>query len=285
LAKRPGSLALIAAPLRNLLNRFTYLGLVLAAFVIMLIGKADAVLVERIRADVTDAMAPMFAAVSAPVATISNGIDNIRDLASLREENVRLREENVRLLRWQSVARKLEAENKNLRSLLNVVQPGGPRFVTARVIADSGGVFAHSLILNAGQPDGVRKGLPVMTGAGLIGRITDVGRHSSRVLLLTDLNSRIPVLIESTRSRGILAGTNTDRPRLLHLPPGAKVSPGLRIVTSGHGGVFPPGLPVGVVASVTEGGIQVQPYMNPERIEFVRAVDFGLDGILTVDKK
>jgi rod shape-determining protein MreC len=280
LAKRPGSITTITQPLRNFAQRFTYLFLVLLAFGVMLIGKADAVLVERIRASVVDAMAPILTAMATPIATVADGIHNVRNLAAMREENIVLREENRRLLQWQMVARKLEAENAGLQSLLNFSESPEPRFVTARVIADSGGVFAHSLVLNAGADKGVAKGQVVMTDEGFIGRVTEVGGRSARVLLVTDINSRGPVLLESTRDRAILAGTNTDRARLIHLPPGAKVSPGERVVTSGHGGAFPPGLPVGTVASVSDGGVQVQPFLDRARVEFVRAVDFGLAGIL-----
>jgi rod shape-determining protein MreC len=99
-------------------------------------------------------------------------------------------------------------------------------------------------------------------------------------LLISDLNSRIPVLIEATRTRAILAGNNSNRPRLIHLAPGATVSPGDRVVTSGHGGVFPVGLPVGLVDAVNEGGISVLPFVSRDRLEYVRVLDYGLKGII-----
>jgi len=99
------------------------------------------------------------------------------------------------------------------------------------------------------------------------------------------LNSRIPVVIESSRVRAILAGDNVDRPRLIHLPPGASISPGDRVVTSGHGGAFPWGLPIGAVASVSDEGITVQLFTERDRLEYVRTVDFGLDGIVTFPDK
>jgi len=120
----------------------------------------------------------------------------------------------------------------------------------------------------------------VVTGDGLVGRVAGVGTRSTRVILITDLNSHIPVLVERTRTRAILAGDNSEVLRLIRLPPGAEVSPGDRVVTSGHGDAFPPGLPVGVVASVGDAGIGVQPFVERSRLEYVRVVDFGLRGIL-----
>lgn len=257
-----------------MVQRFTYVALVLAAFGLMLVGKADAVLVDRVRAHVTDAVAPVLEALSRPAATIAQGVDNFRHLALIREENTRLREENLHLRQWRAAARKLTAENSSMKVLLGFIADPGASFVTARVIADTGGSFARSLILNAGGRDGVAKGQAVIGEGGLVGRITEVGNRSARVLLITDLNSRIPVLIEPSRMRAILAGNNSDRPRLIHLPPAARISPSDRIVTSGHGGAFPPDLPVGIVASVSDGGVQVQPFLDHSRLEFVRAVRF-----------
>jgi len=270
----------IAVPIKGLIQRFAFVGLVVAAFGLMLLGKADVLLVERIRIQVTDALAPILDVLSRPVATVSDVVDQVRELASLREQNTGLREDKVRLLQWQMVARRLEAENKALRALLNFVPGPEASYVTARVIGDTGGAFAQTLVLNAGIRAGVRKGQAVVTGDGLVGRVAGVGTRSTRIILITDLNSHIPVLVERTRTRAIVAGDNSEVLRLIRLPPGAEVAPGDRIVTSGHGGAFPPGLPVGVVASVSDAGIEVQPFVERSRLEYVRVVDFGLRGIL-----
>jgi rod shape-determining protein MreC len=174
----------------------------------------------------------------------------------------------------------MEAENLTLRAMLNFNPAPRASFVSARVIADNSGAFSNSLVLNAGTREGVRKGSVAITGDGLVGRIAATGNRSARLLLITDLNSHIPVLIGSSGTRAILAGDNSARPRLIRLPPRATVTPGERIVTSGHGGAFPPRLPVGVVASVSESGIRVQPFVERNRLEYVRVVDFGLSGIL-----
>lgn len=278
--QRTGSVLRFATPLKALIQRFAFLALVATTFGLMLLGKADMVLVEGIRTTATDAVAPILDAFSRPAATVGRIVDRARELAALREENARLREQNERLLQWQQVARKLEAENRTLRGLLRLAPDPSVSFISARVIADSGGAFARSLLINAGARDGVRKGQAVVTGEGLVGRIAAVGDRSARVLLITDLNSRIPVVVDSTRERAVLAGDNSDRPQLQRLGIDARVWPGERIVTSGHGGAFPPGLPVGIVASVTETEIRVQPYVEWSRLEYVRVVDFGLDGIL-----
>jgi len=274
------SITRVAAPIRTFAQRFAYIGLIVAAAMLMLVGKMEPAAFERARAQVTDAIAPILDAVSRPMDAIHDMIGEGKTLLALRAENTKLQAERDRLLQWQGVARNLEAENKALRELLNFVPASDADTVSARVIGDAGGAFARTLILNAGARAGVRKGQAVITGAGLVGRVQEVGLRSSRLLLLADLNSRVPVLIESSRVRGVVAGTNGETLRLLHLPPDSLAEPGDRIVTSGHGGALPAGLPVGIVAAVSESGIEVKPFVDPTRLEIVRVLDYGLDGIL-----
>ncbi len=270
----------VAAPIRSL-QRFAYLGLVVAAFGLMMLGKADVVVVERFRAQVTDTVAPLLDAISRPVATVNDIIAEAREMMDLRAENAQLRKERDRLLQWEAAGRRLEAENQALQRLLNFIPHEARGFISARVIADTGGAFAHSLVLNAGADDEVRRGQAVVSGDGLVGRVVGVGARSSRILLLTDLNSRIPVVTEQSRVRAVLAGNNTSRPVLDHLLPNDMVTVGERVVTSGHGGVFPPGLPVGIIVLVSDSSAVVQPLVATDRLEYVRVIDYGLDqGVL-----
>jgi len=175
----------------------------------------------------------------------------------------------------QSVLRILEQDqNASLRGLLNLAPDGMLSYVTARVVADSGGIFVRSMLVNAGARHGVAKGHAVLSGEGLAGRIGAVGDRSARVLLITDLNSKIPVVIESTRVRGLVAGDNSARPKLVFLPPNATAAVGDRIVTSGHGGGLPAGLPVGEVAAVGSDGIRVRPFADLDRLDYLRVVRF-----------
>ena len=125
----------------------------------------------------------------------------------------------------------------------------------------------RSLAVNLGADNGVRDGQAAVGSIGLVGRTVQTGDRSARILLITDLNARIPVVVEETRLRGILAGDNTNRPRLIHLPPDTEVRAGDRIVTSGHGGMFPVGIPVGVVASADDGTVRIEPVEDLTRLE------------------
>ncbi|MDE0059465.1 MAG: rod shape-determining protein MreC [Defluviicoccus sp.] len=271
---RPASIVRLAVPSGTLSQRIVLATLILAAFGITLLGKAETVLFEKLRAGVVDFVAPIMSVVARPAATVADAIEGINELGRLRDENARLRDQNERLLHWQAAGHRLSQENDRLRQLLRFVPEPRVDHIGARVVGDSGGVFVRSIVVVAGARDGVAKGQAAVTGDGMIGRVVAVGNRSARILLITDLNSRIPVMFEGSRERAILAGDNTAMPKISFLRHNARVNSGDRVVTSGHGGMLPPGLPIGVVSSVAGEAIQVRPLAQLDRLEFVRIVAY-----------
>lgn len=269
-----GRPAVRIAALRAVAHRFSFGLLLLAAVSLLMVGKIDAVLLDGARARIVDAVAPILDAMSRPAASVAQIVSEFQSLSDIRGENARLRHEVAELQQYQDVTFRLEAENLTLRSLLNYSPDSAHSFLTARVVADNGGAFVRSLTINIGSDNGIHDGQAVLGGRGLIGRIVQTGEHSARVLLITDLNARIPVLVERTQQRAIIGGDNTDRPRLLYLPPDASIRVGDRIVTSGSGGMFPAGLPIGVVAAAQDSTIRIQPIEPLEAINYVKVVDF-----------
>jgi len=250
------------------------------AFGVMLLGKADTQLVERLRNTLSDALAPIYAAVSHPVSAVDGAIGEIRSLATLRSDNALLREENERLRRWHATALGLEAENALLRRQLGFLPEGAPNFHAARVVADGGGTYARAVLLSIPPQHGIRKGQVALDERGFVGRVTEVGSRSARVLLATDMNSRVPVTLEASRARAVMAGTNGARPRLAHWPEGVIPQEGERVVTSAQANAFPAGLPVGVVRRNQQGSLEVELFARLDHLEMVRLFDFGLSGIL-----
>lgn len=278
--KRPSSVLRLASPFGAWGQRVAFLLLIGVAFALMLLSRADSRFAEQARTAVSDFFSPVLSHFASPVETIGDIIQQVRDMAALRAENVALREENERLLAWEVRARQLAAENASLRELSNFSVAPAAGQITARVIADSSNAFVRSLLVLAGKPDGVIKGQAAVTGQGLVGRVTAVGERASRVLLVTDINSRIPVQIDRTRERAVLAGNNSSSPNLIYLPPETGVQVGDRIVTSGHGGVFPKGIPVGIVTVVDGETVLLRPHFDWSRIEYLRLIDYKLPGIL-----
>lgn len=280
MAQRQISVVRIAAPLRTFAQRFAFALLLVAAGAILVVGRTDPLVFERARMAVTDFVTPILGAASRPIATVSNMVSEAEALMALKAENDRLRRENERLQHWQQAARAMQAENEQLRALL-AYDPGTEvRQVTARVVGDRGGAFLRSILINRGLDGGVEKGQAAVTGDGLVGRVASVGDRSARVLQITDLNSRIPVMIEETRDRAILAGDNSPAPQLLYVTAPEELAVGQRIVTSGHGDAFPPGIPVGEITAISEKGVRVSPFASADRLEYVRLLDFGKTGIL-----
>ena len=266
----------LSAQFRLAVQRATLPLLVLLSAAIVVLGKADQLLFDSLRTTVTDTVSPMLDALSRPLNAAGSAINRVRLIVTTYQENVRLEAENERLLQWQQTALNLSADNQQLRGLLRVVPENSVSYITARVIGNSGGAYVRMILVNAGTEDHVARGQAAMTGAGLVGRLTEVGNRASRVLLITDLNSRIPVTIEGSRASAVLAGDNSERPRLMYLPAADAAKVGDRVVTSGEGGVFPPGLPIGVVSAVDAGGPRVEPYVEMSQIGYVLVVDYGL---------
>ena len=264
---------------RQALARLTLPVLILASFALMLLGKADALLAEKARSALADGLAPIYRLLADPIDHARATWDEAANLWSMREENARLRAENEQLRRWQSVALALDAENQRLKASLHWIPDPAASFVTARVVADAGGLYAKAVLLSVGPNHTVRKGQIALDDRGLVGRITEVGSRTARLLLITDLNSRIPVMMESSRARAILIGTNNPRPRLVYWAEGVNPKEGERIVTSAEANAFPANLPVGTVRYASNGVPEVEPAAQLSKLEIVRVFDYGVNGL------
>jgi rod shape-determining protein MreC len=263
---------------RHALGRLTLPVMFIAAFGLMLVGKVDTVLVERARVAVYDASAPIYAALAEPLGQINKTVKEFIFLWGLRDENARLRDENEHLRRWQSIALTLDAENRRLKTALRWIPDPEASYVTARVVADAGGVYAKAVLLSVGPNHGVRKGQIALDERGLVGRITEVGSRTARVLLITDMNSRVPVILETSRARAILAGTNGPWPRLMYWSEGTVPKDGERVVTSAEASAFPANLPIGTVRYNANGVPEIEPDAQLRVLDIVRIFDYGLGG-------
>jgi len=268
----------LSIPVRQALAKLTLPVLIAVAFGVLLLGKADPRLAERTRMALADALAPIFGLLAEPVGTVRASAEDVAHFADLYAENARLRAENETLLRWQSAALALDAENAALKAELHWIPDPPASYVTARVVADAGGVYARAVLISLTPKHGVVKGQVALDDRGLVGRVTEVGARSARVLLITDLNSRIPVILEGSRSRAILTGTNGANPRLLYFPEGVRPAEGERVVTSAEANAYPAGLPVGTIHYAVNNAPEVEPAARLDRLDVVRLFDYGLGG-------
>jgi len=270
-----------ASPQETALTRSVHrilLGLVVLVSVFLLIlWRSDNPRLERLRLSLADRLAPSMSLVNQPLVFASEMSRDYRNFFDLYSQNRELRREIQRLRAWRGTARQLEEENAQLRALNNVRLAPHATFVTGDVIADSGGPFLQSALVNVGARDGVVDGSAAVDGNGLVGRVVGVGQHATRLLLLTDFSSRVPVLVQPSGRRAILAGDATSAPVLEFLENPDQVNPGDPVRTSGDGGVFPPDLPVGRLIALPGGTWRVALSADYARLEFVRLLRYAPD--------
>lgn len=268
-------------PRRFLSRRGFALFLLIVAFIMMAVSAGVPSGVERGRIELLDQANLFLGVVSAPVQKTSQLVEHVSGLSDIAADLSRMRDENAKLKLWYERARQLEAENASLRGLVKLADLPRVRYVTARVIAESGTSFSQNILVDAGSNHALVQDSVALTGSGLIGRVMSVADKTAQITLITDVNSRIPVIIENSRHRGMLVGDNTGQPKLLYLPDDAAVSVGERVLTSGYGGVFAPGLPVGSIASIENGVIRIKPFVDLRRLDIVQLVYFGRSNLIS----
>lgn len=265
-----------SGPLKRL-----FLGILfLCLFAIFLIWRIDSPRVERFRLAVIDRVVPSFDWAMVPVTATINLLRDFQSYQRIYEQNQELRRELQQMKSWKEAALQLEQENARLLDLNSVRLDPRLTHVTGVVMADSGSPFRQSVLLNVGRRDGVLDGWATMDGLGLVGRISGVGEHASRVILLTDTTSRIPATIQPSGQNALVTGDNTRSPPIDFLEDPDSVRPGDRVVSSGDGGVFPAGLLIGQVAEDPGGRLRVRLSADYERLEFLRVLrNYGAERI------
>jgi rod shape-determining protein MreC len=219
-------------------------------------------------------LAPVGDVLAAPGRWTGAGVDTVRDYFGAASENRQLKAELREMRQWRDVAIALKNENERYRTVLGLKTDPPIPMVAARIVTDSRGPFADTRLANAGSERGVKAGNPVMSENGLVGRVIGVTEGASRVLLLTDIASRTPVMIDRTNARAILTGDGGPNPRLDYLRGRDPIREGDRLLTSGDGGVLPRGLPVGTAVKGLDGRWRVVLASDRAAIDFVRILLF-----------
>jgi len=192
-------------------------------------------------------------------------------LVNLKEENRQLEEEIRRLKQENADLKESTQTLERLQRLLLLKAKVPGAMIAAEVVAYSPSPWFRTIVINKGQRDGVRKGFPVVTLEGVVGKVTKVSSSSSVVLLVIDRNSAVDCLVQRTRQRGILEGEGEGRCYLRYVPRTEEIQVGDHIVTSGLEGIFPKGLSMGEVAKVEK-----KAYGLFQEIEVVPSADLGV---------
>lgn len=257
-----------AAPVRRILVSL----LVMLLLAVFLFWQIDGPRAERMRAAFIDRFVPSFEWAMVPVTRLSRMVAGFQSYSRLYEQNQELRRELQKMSAWKEAAVQLEQENAKLLAQNNVRIDPALTSVSGVVMTDSGTAFRQSVLLNVGARDGILDGWATMDGLGLVGRISGLGQATSRVMLLTDPTSRIPVTILPSGQHALLTGDNTALPALDFIESPENIRPGDRVVSSGDGGVFPAGLLVGQLALASDGRLRVRLAADYGRLEFLRVL-------------
>ena len=262
---------------------FLPLAFLLIAIILIGFGRFESPLLSQFRMALIETVTPIVRVVSAPFRWTKNAFWGSAEFINTYRENKNLKQENDELKQWRYRALQMEIEQKKMKELLNYIPPPETTFVTADVLSDNGSRFSKSLIVSAGRNQGVSKGDLAMTAAGVLGRIVEVGQNMSRLMLLTDYASRIPVRVGQDQTLGILTGDGSTRPKIISLPADKTVSIGDVVFSSGQMGVYPSGLGIGVVETINDGDIKVRLFEEDSDPTLVRLVNFGLGSVLLSD--
>ena len=263
--------------LSRAIQRTIFGAVIIAGLVLFVLWRTDNPRIEQMRLALMDTLLPAMGWVTEPLAVVSDVIADYEAVVDIYAQNRELRRQIQRLHAWRETARQLEEENAQLRALNNLNLAPRTTFVTGDVIADSGGPFRESALVNVGERDGVADGSAAVDGLGLVGRVSGVGERASRILLLTDFSSRIPVIVMPRGRRAVMAGDGTGAPRLEFLDHSEQIKPGDLVKTSGDGGVFPPNIPVGRVIVTPSQEWRVVLSSDYSRLEFVRLLRYRPD--------
>lgn len=265
--------------------------LVAAVFIVFLltasasVGKFNFPIAERVVAIV---LTPFESALAKVSLQIRSSVRFVGDIASVYSDNKTLKAENERLLQQTAQLQEVLAENARLKAVLDYKKTI-PQFqvVVASVIARDMAAWSSTVMIDRGSSDGIAKGMPVVTSRGLIGNVIQVFPYSAKVLLVTDANSSVGALVQRPESRvaGIVKGADAPAlaPRMVNLARDADVIKGDKIITSGLGGIYPKGLPIGEVTDVVneEGGLLkyavVKPAVDFDRLEEVQILLYTQD--------
>lgn len=245
--------------------------LVIAAILLFLLPRSDP-RVERLRQFSYDIVSPVIQIASYPFQAARRSSMHVGNIFELQAENKRLADENDTLRSQINALTQARVLMEQYRALLELPKEPDLNFVYARIVADLSSPFARTVVANVGRDGGVNQGDSVMGRNGLVGRVISVGQNSSRILLLTDFNSHIPVLAVSSDVQAILSGRNDAQPQMNFVSEYARLKDGDLVVTSGSGGQMPIGLPVGTILMNEDGKSQIELLDQPGGLTYVHIV-------------
>lgn len=266
--------------LRAQIKRFAPIFFLLIALFFLFGIKNSHPLLEASRIKTLNFFTPVINVLYTPIEWIKSISSNIQNIFSVYNLNKKLLKENANLRQKTLLLDNLALENERLKRQWNYISLPYVLKISTSVISDENFMSSKTVLTPAGKQHGVKKGFTALTHHGLLGRVITTGNKFSRILLLTDYTSQIPVMIGPKRILAIASGNNSDLLELTSFPEESSFQIGDEVLTSGYGGVFPPGLKVGYITNISDNTIYIHPSFLKEQLDVIQLVDFGLLGIL-----
>jgi rod shape-determining protein MreC len=254
-------------------QRFSLFVLIILSIIFLFTETIETKPLNYLRSFIKDTIYRGSLVVSIPFKSFDSITENVSTHINLYENYSKLKIENNKLKNNISKSDFLELENTQLRKLIEEQVTSSSNLASARVMLDKQSPYLNSLIINIGSNKNIKNGMAVLDGTNFIGRIVDVNFFSSRVLLVSDLNSKIPVVTVPSAHHAILSGHGENAPSLEYLPENHNIVEGDKVYTSGKEGIFSPGIPVGVV-EIEKDITTVLLFSDLNQITFVN-VDLG----------
>jgi len=249
-------------------QRFSLFFLVFFSIILIFVEKIDTKPLSYTRSFIKDGIYRVSQLASYPGKSFKNSINFIEQHINLNKEYKVLKKENE-ILKSKIVQDEfLNLENSQLKKLIDEQVASQSNLVSSRVIIDKQSPYLNSFIINSGSNKNIKNGMTVLDGKYFIGRTVDVNFFSSRVLLVSDLNSRIPAIIEPGGIHAILYGHGSSNATLEYLPENHKIKKDDKVYTSGKEGVFAPGVPIGTVL-INDAQVEVLLFSDLDQITFV----------------
>ena len=252
---------------RGAAQKFSLISLIILALILFFLDVYSFKIIKPIRSIINDGVYRVSILSSTPSRFFPSLSQDIVNLVNIKSENQRLKEELEIFKKKELEVEYLANENENLKKIFKSdINTVNGKTIIAKVLIDKSSPYLKSVVINKGSKQGILKGMPVLDKFFLIGRIVETNYFSSRVLLLNDLNSRIPVTISDQSIQAILKGNSKNKPILEYLPEGYVLKGGLKVFTSGKDGIFLPGTPIG---ETQENG-EVKLYSEPGQLTFIK---------------
>jgi len=258
-------------------QKFSLFVLIIASVLVFALDNLELKPIKALRSVINDGVYRLSAISSSPISFASASKSFLSNHFNIYKENEELKKKIELLEKDRFDTLYLQTENNQLQEVLELDKTTSYSTVGAKIMLDKNSPYLNSVVINKGSNVGIKLGMPVLNKGNLVGRIVEVNYISSRILLLNDLNSKIPAVISPSGEQAILSGIGSKNPTLEYLPDGFQNADDLTVYTSGKDGVLFPGISIGKIIrdeddESDEGRIRVKLFSDPTQVLYVNVV-------------